>query len=83
MHVMHNKVSEINFKNHNVDHLEPLVCAKPHLPFQNHNSREVDKGRERERESFILKLQQFTGTQEIILLLLFLLLFGGTNGKNP
>ncbi len=34
----------------NADHLEPLVCAKTHLPFQNHSSQQIDKGRERERE---------------------------------
>jgi len=53
---MHNRVNERNFKNHNADHLEPLICAKIHLPFQNYNSWQIDKGRERERErEFYLK----------------------------
>jgi hypothetical protein len=66
MHVMHNTVEERNFFNHNV---EPFGNAwfvqKPTFPSKTITRDRLTKGN---RESFIYKLQQFTGTQEIILL---------------
>jgi hypothetical protein len=46
----------------------PWFVQKPTFPSKTITHYRLTKG---ERESFILKLQQFTGTQEIILLLLF------------
>ncbi len=64
----------------NADHLEPLVCAKTHLPFQNHSSQQIDKGRERERERVLFKTSTIHWYPRDYLII-FIIIYWGTNGK--